>query len=70
MSDFKTGDLVVDKDIFGGAIDVALVLETPDVAGYYKIYYCTGPTAGDIVLETVHAMSNFRVVSRGGIRDV
>jgi hypothetical protein len=42
------------------------VIETPETAGYYKVYYCTGPVAGDMVLETVHAMQNFKVVSRGG----
>ena len=32
--------------------------------GYYKVYYCTGAVAGEMVLETVYAMQNFKVVSR------
>ena len=64
MIEFKVGDLVMDKDIFEDGIDLALVVETPDVAGYYKVYYCTGVVAGETTLETVHAMQNFKVVSR------
>lgn len=64
MIDFKIGDLVMDKDVFEDGIDLALVVETPDIAGYYKVYYCTGAVAGEMVLETVHAMQNFKVVSR------
>ena len=71
MIDLRVGDLVMDKDVFGDCIDIALVLETPESrrGGYYRVYYCTGPTAGDIVLETVHAMANFKVISEGGKRD-
>ena len=61
---FVVGDLVMDKDVFNDGIDLALVLETPEIAGYYKVYYCTGPVAGEMVLETVGAMQNFRLVSK------
>lgn len=65
---FVVGDLIADQCYtdYDGCIDLALVIETPETAGYYKVYYCTGPVAGDMVLETVHAMQNFKVVSRGG----
>lgn len=64
----KAGDLVMDKDIFNDFTDIALVLETPESrpGGYYRVYYCTGPVAGDIVLESIHAMANFKIISRGG----
>ena len=72
MIDFQVGDLVMDKDVFGDWIDMALILETPETGRYYKLYYCTGPVAGDVTLETVHAMANFVVVSRarGGKENV
>ena len=60
---FQVGDIIVDKDIFNDTMDLAIVLETPEVRGYYKLYYCTGPTAGDIVLETVHALANFKIAT-------
>jgi hypothetical protein len=66
---FKKGDLLIDQDVFGDDLaDLALVLETPEDKGYYKVYYCTGPVAGDIVLESPHAMENFKTVSFGGIK--
>jgi hypothetical protein len=69
MVNFKVGDLIADKDVFGDTIDIALVLETPEkTKGHYTIYYCTGPISGDIVLETRHAMSPFRLLSAGGGR--
>lgn len=69
MVNFKVGDLIADKDVFGDTIDIALVLETPEkTKGHYTIYYCTGPTSGDIVLETPHAMVHFRLLSAGGGR--
>ena len=70
MVNFKVGDLIADKDIFDDVIDIALVLETPEESrgGHYTVYYCTGPTAGDIVLETPHAMQHFRLLSAGGGR--
>ena len=65
---FKKGDLIIDKDVFGDTLsDLALVLETPEDRGYYKVYYCTGPVAGDIVLESPHAMENFKKVTLKGV---
>ena len=67
---FKKGDLIIDRDVFGDNLsDLALVLETPEdrgrdpKLGHYKIYYCTGPVAGDIVLESPYAMSQFKKVT-------
>ena len=69
MVNFNAGDLIADKDIFGDTIDIALVLETPEkTKSHYTVYYCTGPTAGDIVLETPHAMQPMRLLSAGGGR--
>ena len=66
---FNAGDLIADKDIFGDTIDIALVLETPEkTKSHYTVYYCTGPTSGDIVLETPHAMQHMRLLSAGGGR--
>ena len=69
MVNFKVGDLIADMDIFDDMVDIALVLETPEkTRSHYTVYYCTGPTAGDIVLETPHAMQHMRLLSAGGGR--
>ena len=57
---FKVGDLLADK-VLG---DTVLVLERPGDSGYYKIYYCTGPVAGEMVLEVATSMhQKFKIVS-------
>ena len=69
MVNFKAGDLVADMDIFDDVMDIALVLEAPEnTRSHYTVYYCTGPTAGDTVLETPHAMQHFRLLSASGER--
>lgn len=65
--EMKAGDLIIDTDVFGDEIsDIALVLEEPSqsTGHLYLVYYCTGPVAGDIVYETVHALSSFKVISK------
>jgi len=60
----KIGDLIWDE-IFH---DLALVLETPKEcknSPHFKLYYCTGPVAGQISLEPPASMECFIIVSKG-----
>jgi len=60
----KVGDLIRDEYFD----DIALVLETPEScerSPHFRLYYCTGPVAGQISLESPVSLENFIIVSGG-----
>ena len=60
----KVGDLIWDEYFH----DLALILQTPETcerSPHFKLYYCTGPVAGQTSLESPVSLENFIIVSGG-----